>query len=257
MTTRSETPDRGGAGPHTPRGSKVPDIRGARVRARGGGAFAGFQLADDDSPSRVTPAPSASTNPSTSPSPTTTTTTPPLDRTTVVWPFAGGATYDDPVGLTRAFATTYLRFEAPIVGTFQQGDTRSGEVDVRPIGNGPVTTVLVRQVGADDSWYVIGAATSTIEVTTPETGALVRSPLRITGRAVAFEGNVRVEVRQDGEVGALGSGFVTGGGDVMRPFSGTIPFDEPTARYGTVVLYTQSAENGQVWAAAALRIRLT
>lgn len=255
MTTMRETPDLVGRGPGTPRGSKIPYVVFALVLALAVGAFAWSQLADDDAQPSGIPAPSASASPSTSASPTPTT-PPPLDRATVIWPFAG-TTYDDPVALTRAFATTYLRFAAPVVGSFRRGDTRSGEVDVRPIRTGPATTVLVRQVGPGDSWYVIGATTPTIEVTSPETGALVGSPLRITGRAVAFEGTVRVEVRQDGEVGALGSGFVTGGGDEMRPFDGTIPFREPTQRYGTVVLYTASGENGQVWVVAALRVRLT
>jgi hypothetical protein len=109
-------------------------------------------------------------SPATTTLPTTATTVPttPVDRSTVVWPFAGSSVrHTDPVEAARAFATTYLRFDAPVVGAFQRGDTRSGEVDVRPTRTGPVTTVIVRQMTADDTWFVLGAATANIEFHEP------------------------------------------------------------------------------------------
>jgi spore germination protein GerM len=72
---------------------------------------------------------------------------------------------------------------------------------------------------------------------------------------VAFEGHVDVEVREDGAAGAIGKGFVTGGGDVMRPFEGSISFETPSAPYGALVFFTTSAEDGRVWEAAAFRVR--
>jgi hypothetical protein len=80
--------------------------------------------------------------------------------------------------------------------------------------------------------------------------------VEVRGNALAFEGNVEVEVRADGQVGALGTGFVTGGGDQMRPFSGSISFETPGAPFGALVLFTRSAENGQVWEATAFRVAL-
>jgi nucleoid-associated protein YgaU len=69
------------------------------------------------------------------------------------------------------FATELVGFTDPVVGEFQQGDARSGEVEVRAAADGPVTTVLVRQVGSDDTWSVLGAATAQIVPTTPAPGA--------------------------------------------------------------------------------------
>ena len=46
----------------------------------------------------------------------------------------------------RGFATDYVGFTDPIVGEFQQGDARSGEVPVQATVIGPITTVLVRQL---------------------------------------------------------------------------------------------------------------
>ena len=129
--------------------------------------------------------------------PTSVTTGPPsVDRATAIWPYAGSTTrYDDPVDAARAFAVSFLRFEAPVVGDFQQGDARSGEVEVRPRATGPVTTIILRQLSNETSWSVLGAATANIEVTGPSTGDEITSPVRVTGRALAFEGNVQVEVR--------------------------------------------------------------
>ena len=185
------------------------------------------------------------------------TTAPTVDRSTAIWPAAGSSTrYDDPVDAARAFAASFLRFEGPIVGDFQQGDARSGEVEIRPTAIGPITTIMLRQLSNETSWSVLGAATANIEVTGPSAGDEISSPVRVAGRALAFEGNVQVEVREDSEPGAIGAGFVTGGGDIMRPFDGTISFETARSPYGALVFFTESAKNGEVWEAAAFRVRL-
>jgi hypothetical protein len=199
-------------------------------------------------------APTTSTSTS---APTTTTTTTVVDRSTAIWPPpASGRKFTDPVEAAGDFARSYLHFTAPVLGKFQQGDSRSGEVEVRPRVSGPVTTVLVRQLGDDMSWWVLGAATPGIEVDQPATGDEVVSPVTVAGRAWAFEGTVEVEVRADGRSDAVGAGFVTGGGDMLRPFRGEIAFSTASSTYGALVLFTRSAENGEVWTAAAMRVRL-
>lgn len=217
-------------------------------------ALATYAVISDDDPD----APS----PPTTVAPTTTPTTGPapeveVDHTTAIWPAAGDPErFTDPVAAVRSFATVFLGFEAPVVGDFLAGDTRSGEVEVRPTADGPVTTVLVRQLTGADTWYVLGSATAAIEITSPTALTTIRSPVTVRGSAHAFEGTVQVEIRQDGTAGPIGAGFVTGGGDQMRPFEGTVGFDPPTARFGALVLLTRSAENGQVWEAAAIRVGL-
>lgn len=199
------------------------------------------------------PATTATTGPST-PS-TTATTTAPVDTSTAVFPdAAGGARYDDPVDVARAFAVDFVGFADPVVGEFMQGDGRSGEVEVRPAADGPVTTVMVRQLGTDGSWWALGAATADITVDAPATGDAVTSPVTVSGSARAFEGVVAVEVRQDGSRPPVGTGTVTGGGDVPRPFTGQVDFSAPTADHGALVFMTNSAEDGQVWSAAVLRV---
>lgn len=204
------------------------------------------------------PATSVTTGPSTTATtaPSTTTTTAAVDTSTAVFPdAASGTRYDDPVDAARAFAVDFVGFADPVVGEFMQGDTRSGEVEVRPTADGPVTTVIVRQLGTDGSWWALGSATADITVDVPGTGDAITSPVTVSGSARAFEGTVLVEVRQDGSRSPLGTGFVTGGGDIPRPFTGQVDFSPPTADSGALVFLTTSAEDGQVWQAAVLRAR--
>ena len=219
---------------------------------------AGAWIAANDDDGETVPAGSATTvttGATTTVPETTTTTGPVTGDTTALWPFPGSTTrFTTPEEAARSFATEFLRFENPTLGAFEAGDTRSGEVPVRPSPRGPATTVLVRQVGPGDDWSVLAAVTDTIEVTTPAALTEIGSPVAVAGRALAFEGHVQVEVRADGDLGPIGRGFVIGGGDVMRPFEGTIPFETPGAPHGALVFFTQSGENGQVWAATAFRV---
>ena len=184
-------------------------------------------------------------------------TTPAIDRSTAIWPVEGsGRSFAEPVAAAEDFAVAFLGFTSPTVGPFQQGDNRSGEVEIRPAADGPVTTVFVRQLSGEQTWSVLGAATESIEVTRPAAGDEITSPVRVEGRAFTFEGHVSVEVRQDSRADPAGRGFVTGGGDEMRPFAGDIPFEPGAGGFGALVFLTESAEDGRVWQAAAVRVRL-
>ncbi len=196
----------------------------------------------------------------------TTTTTPddgtataisPDVRAFALWPDTAGDTrFDDPVDAARSFAVDLAGFTDPVLGDFQQGDSRSGEVEVRPTLDGPVSTVLVRQlVPGDDSWWVIGAVNEDIVIEDPQPQSGVDHPLLVSGRARAFEGTVQVAVYADGSTEPIGEGVVTGsGGSELGPFEGEIPIDVPPGGWGALVLYTESAEDGRVWAVSAVRI---
>ena len=89
----------------------------------------------------------------------------------------------------------------PVVGAFQQGDGRSGEVEVRGFAEGAPTVVLVRQL-EDDTWFVIGATTDSIRLATPALGATITSPQPLTGMAYAYEGTVPVAALRRRRAGA-------------------------------------------------------
>jgi len=223
-------------------------------------------VTDDDgddatSASTTTAEPAITTGPGTVTSSTTTTTTTtstttPSAADQAVWPAPGATGSGDPVDLVRGFAEEFVGFTDPIVGEFRQGDSRSGEVEVRPAADGPVTTVLVRRLGSDDAWSVIGTATADIEVASPTTSATIGDRVRLAGRARAFEGHVDVEVRADGVDAPIARGFVTGRGDgVLGPFDEQLDVPPSPAPAGSVVFVTRSAEDGRVWEAAVVRVR--
>jgi hypothetical protein len=187
----------------------------------------------------------------------TTTSTAELDTSTAVFPTEAGADrFQDPVAAATAFANDFVGFVNPVVGPYQAGDARSGEVEVRPAADGPVTTVMVRQLGPDNSWWVLGAATANIILTEPATSASISSPVTLKGTSTAFEATVQTMVREDDNHQPLGKSFVNGGsmGD-MGPFNGTLTFTTPTARYGSVMLSTISPKDGVTWEATVVRVR--
>lgn len=190
----------------------------------------------------------------------TTTFAPTVDAAAPIWPeVATSQRFDSPEAVAQSFVVDYLGFVDPVMGAFQQGDTRSGEVPVQPTAEGPTTTVLVRQL-EDDTWFVIGADTADITLDEPAAGADVDCPVRVTGTALAFEGTVDVAIRADGIEEPIGSGFVTGGGGPAAPYEGDIECDlsqlDDGVHYGAIVLSTASGEDGRIWTAEVIRIQL-
>ena len=121
--------------------------------------------------------------------------------------------------------------------------------------------VIVRQLGAQDAsgpWTVTEVVAFDITVTTPRPLDRITSPVRLTGQAHAFEGNVAVQIREDGMLAgqSLGRGNVTGGGDMLRPYSGDVSFRAPTKPGGAIVYTEISAADGQgILRLAVVRVR--
>lgn len=198
-----------------------------------------------------------------------------------IWPFATKAeldayaagtdkAYRDPVATAREFMTRYVGMDNPV--DFPSRTTAPGQVEV-PMGpryaegRTPLTNpqarfgVIVRQLGAQGAsgpWTVTEVVAFDITPATPKALDTITSPVRLTGSARAFEGNVSVQIREDGMLAgqSLGKGFVTGGGDVKRPYSGDVTFRAPT-KPGGAVLYTElSAADGQnIMQVAATKVR--
>lgn len=179
-----------------------------------------------------------------------------VDPTTVVFPDPSTSRrFDAPEALVTAFATDLLGFGAPIVGELQQGDSRSGEIEVRPFAQGEPTTVLVRQM-EDDTWFVLGTVVESIRLDSPEAGATIASPLELAGAAHAFEGTVDVRLYADGTTEPIATTFVTGRGDgVLGDFEGELTFEAPAgAEHGVLVLSSAGGEDGSTIAATVIRV---
>ena len=191
------------------------------------------------------------------PASTTTTTVAATEQpATAIWPFVSSATrFGDPLLAAQTFAIDYLGFTRPLIGAFQPGDNRSGEVQVRPSSLSIPTTILVRQLTSSNTWWVLGASSPHLQVTSPKALKIISSPVMLTGRSTAFEAVVNVEVRQDGSLNALARSTVMGGSmGVMGPYARRITFPKPSARGGAIVYRTLSAKDGSVVDATALRI---
>lgn len=168
------------------------------------------------------------------------------------------------------FARDFLNMPSPSVGEFQQGDSRSGEVVIRAKSNrGPTTTLVLRQIG--QQWYVLAANAANLELDTPRTDARIASPVHLSGRSIAFEGQVQVAVlRYDttlqctvptdacgSDPGVYANTFFTGHGSEKAPFETDVTFTKPQTQYGYVVLWTNSAEDGSVSEATVRLIRFS
>jgi hypothetical protein len=173
----------------------------------------------------------------------------------VVWPDPSGTTYDSPEGAVESFAEELLGFGDPVYSEFMQGDSRSGEMEVRATADGPATTVAVRQM-SDGSWYVLFAATSEIELITPVAGATVDHPMDVEGWGRGFEGQVRVAIYVRGDTEPLAEEFLTAGsGEDPEPFTGTLDWPvRGTGGWGVVVASTASGADGSTWAATAIPV---
>lgn len=204
----------------------------------------------------VAPSPSASASASASDLPgTPPASLPAAEAATVIWPDPGGTLrYGTPEAAAGGFAEGFAGFTEPVYGEFMQGDSRSGELEVRPVADGAVTTVLLRQL-SDGKWYAIGATSSEIQLDMPAAGARISEPAALSGSSRAFEATVNVEVRAHGTVEPLGTGIVMGGsGPDLAPFSGSIQWKNPGTGGGVLLLFELSAKDGSMWTAAAVPV---
>lgn len=177
------------------------------------------------------------------------------EAATVVWPDPTGDTrYETPEDAVAGAAEELLGFADPVYGSFMAGDSRSGEVEVRAKVDGPATTVGVRQL-SDDTWYVLFAAASELELTLPVPGSAIDHPLEVEGWGRGFEGQVRVAVFERGSTTPLGEGFfIAGSGEDPAPFKGAVEWENPGGGWGAVVATTASGADGSTWAATVVPV---
>jgi hypothetical protein len=179
---------------------------------------------------------------------TTTSSAAHLQPDSSIWPFASATIrYTNPVTATKAFATTYLGFTDPLVGTFRPTSQSRGAVSLKASSNGATTTVLLRRFGSRGSWWVVAARTPNIVVSIPSDSQSISSPVMLAGRSTAYEAVVNVQVRQAGSLVPLARNVVMGGaGLALGPFSKQIAYAAPSSNKGAVLFRTYSAKDGSV-----------
>jgi hypothetical protein len=189
-----------------------------------------------------------------------------------VAPFYEWLQMSPPVGLraglgqARAVARDFLvrvaGMEKPSYVASRYLSDYLASVDFRPTiagqVTGPVTTVLL--TGGVRGFSVAVADTDTISVEAPPFNIdpsqtpVVSSPLTVTGRALAWEGHVNLQVVQENGLALrqLGEGYGIGGGDEMRPFSAQVTFARPSTNQGWLLAAELSGHNSEVTKVTAL-----
>ncbi len=186
-----------------------------------------------------------------------------------IWPFtsqeeldayvsANESKYGDPAATATAFAQEYVGMTAPVA--IGNASSNKGTQEVK-IGVGedeagakvsdpkPTMSVFLKGLGGGGGapFGVVGSRSAEIVLSSPEDYSTITSPVRVAGAASALEGNVEVEIREDGQLSgkALGVGNVAGAGEgKLGSFDNGIYFKEPTKTAGALLLLETSATAG-------------
>jgi hypothetical protein len=181
-----------------------------------------------------------STAPPTTAAPTTgpSTTVAPVMQP-AIWP-APDVVFTTPEAAATDFLANVFG-DGPMLGEFMVGDSRSGEfevfasVDGAPIGAAR-SLLFMRQLGPDDGWFVLAAASDVATITTPESMATVPAgPLTVEGLGTGFEATIVVSAFQAGEAGNEFDREVAMAGNFGEVLPYTVSLDLGAATAGDVV----------------------
>jgi hypothetical protein len=169
-----------------------------------------------------------------------------------IWP-APDVVFATPEEAAADFVSAVLISDGdPVLGEFQEGDVRSGEIEVLFAGeegdlDPPLTAgvLLLRQIGPTDGWYVIAATSDGATIDTPS--ALAEVPagtVTVSGQGRGFEGTLAVSAFPPGADAAtfdrqIGTG---GASDVAEPYS--VELDLSGAAAGEVVVILVRGDTG-------------
>lgn len=169
-----------------------------------------------------------------------------------IWP-AADVVFQTPEEAAADFVSAVLISEGdPLLGEFQQGDARSGEISVLfsgetgdldpPMEKG---TLLLRQIGPTDGWYVIAATSDGALIDTPTAlDEVSAGPLTVSGEGRGFEGTMVVSAFPPGDGAATFDLQIGAGGAFaeLEPYS--VDLDLSGAASGEVVVILVRGDTG-------------
>ncbi len=169
-----------------------------------------------------------------------------------IWP-AADVVLATPEEAAADFVSAVLISEGdPALGEFQQGDARSGEIEVLfagetgdldpPLAKG---VLFLRQIGPTDGWYVIAATSDGAVIDTPS--ALEQVPagtVTVSGEGRGFEGTLVVSAFPPGDDTAILDSQIGAGGafEDLQPYS--VELDLSGAADGDVVVILVHGDTG-------------
>lgn len=170
---------------------------------------------------------------------TTSTTEFPVLGQAAIWP-AADVIFDDPTYAAVGFVSSVLGVP-PQLGDFQQGDSRSGEIEVLSSeGDSPAvvrSVLLMRQLGPNDGWFVVAAVNPSNTITAPEFGSTQPpGPVEVSGRGRGFEALLVVEAFVVGDADNRLDQQITQGGSAEETEPYSVTLDLSGAESGSTVL---------------------
>jgi hypothetical protein len=169
-----------------------------------------------------------------------------------IWP-APDVVFATPEEAAADFVSAVLISEGdPLLGEFQQGDSRSGEIAVLFAGEaGDLVPPLeagvlsLRQISPTDGWYVIAAISDGVVIDTPS--ALEEVPagtVAVSGEGRDFEGTLAVSAFPPGDDAATLDLEIGAGGALadLEPYS--VELDLSGAAGGDVVVILVRGDTG-------------
>jgi hypothetical protein len=178
--------------------------------------------------------------------PSTTTPSDPLDVPMAIW-VSSGPEADTPESAAEA-AVRELLGVTPVLGEFQAGDSRSGEILVfSPGENGPMqrSLLLLRQMGPDEKWSVIAAINPDIGIDAPPAGSLQNAGmLTVSGMARGFEGTIIVSAHRVGADREVLDMRIAAGGALWDPEPFSVELNLNGTATGEVIAIVVRGDTG-------------
>ena len=182
---------------------------------------------------------STTTGSTTSSSISSSTTGVPVLEQPAVWP-APGVVFDSPDAAASDFVSKVFGVP-PNLGTFQQGDSRSGEIEVLSPAEGGGTAIrsvlLLRQLGPDNGWFVLAAIGDNTITSPASANEVAAGPVEVSGEGRGFEGLLVIEAFTAGGTDRLDQQQAQGGStEATEPFSVTLDLSGATSGDTVLIL---------------------
>lgn len=166
-----------------------------------------------------------------------------------IWP-AADVVFTTPEAAAADFVEQLLGVP-PVLGEFMGGDARSGEIEVFSPGEGGPgssvarSTLLLRQLGPDDGWFVLAAVQPSVSIDTPARGDTVTAgPIDVAGAARGFEATIIVKAAIAGTTTLLTDPVIAMGGALETPEPYTATVDLGAAPAGSIVTILVRGDTG-------------